>query len=100
MKRYFVLSFQPDSKSTVMGVLEKNRPQVTSKSASNVAVQKSSSQTKAPEKPKASERTQEKSSAPKKSDDGSKKSKTAVASAASKTSAAKVCVFYHRNTSP
>ncbi|CAB4025899.1 cytoskeleton-associated 5 isoform X1, partial [Paramuricea clavata] len=80
---------KPASKSTVIGVLEKNRPQATSKSASNVAVQKSSSQTKAPEKPKASERTQEKSSAPKKSDDGSKKSKTAVASAASKTSAAK-----------
>jgi hypothetical protein len=53
-----------------MGVLEENRPQVTSKSASNVAVQKSSSQTKAPEKSKASERTHE-----------------------------KVCVFYHRNTS-
>ena len=68
-----------------MGVLEKNRPQATSKSASNVAVQKPASQSKAPEKPKSSERTQEKSSAPKKSDDGGKKSKPT-----SKT-VAKVC---------
>ena len=69
-----------------MGVLEKNRPQVTSKSTGNVAVQKPTSQAKAPDKPKSNERTQEKSSAPKKSDDGGKKSKTA-----SKTSATKVC---------
>ena len=78
-----------------MGVLEKNRPQVTAKSGNNVAVQKPTSQSKAPEKAKAN--AQEKSSAPKKADDGSKKPKTAATSASSKTSAAKVCIAYHRN---
>lgn len=71
-----------------MGVLEKNRPQATSKSASNVAVQKPTSQAKAPEKAKSNERTQEKPSAPKKSDEGGKKSKPA-----SKTSVSKVCAL-------
>ena len=76
-----------------MGVLEKNRPQATSKSNS-VAVQKA--QSNSPEKPKTNERSQEKTSAPKKPDEGSKKGKM-TASAASKPSVTKVCAccLYH-----
>ncbi|XP_028404850.1 cytoskeleton-associated protein 5-like isoform X2 [Dendronephthya gigantea] len=72
---------KPASKSTVMGVLEKNRPQATSKSNS-AAVQKQTSQSSSPEKPKTNERTQEKTSTSKKPDEGTKKGKTS--SAASK----------------
>lgn len=80
-----------------MGVLEKNRPQTTSKSTtSNTAAQKP--QAKAAEKSKASDRSQDKVGASgRKSDEGTKKSKTIPTSTGSKTSVPKVCIFIPRN---
>ena len=73
-----------------MAILEKNRPQVTSKSSNNAVADKSATHSKPTEKPKKKEKEQqEKAVSSRKPDEGVKKSKTST----SKTAVAKVDVF-------